>query len=129
MIAVSPIGLASSLGGGVQAAAAYRAGLAWPSLGPPLGRIDPDEGEPEPITVHAVPSVSALSGAERLAALLAEALQDLGAQSALDIGSGMGIFLALPDPETRAFPSIVTTSAAALLALYGSCPPRGSISR
>jgi hypothetical protein len=110
VIAVSPIGLASSLGGGVQAAAAYRAGLAWPSLGPPLGTIDPDEGEPEPITVHAVPSVSALSGAERLAALLGEALQDLGAQSALDIGSGMGIFLALPDPETRVFPSIASAS-------------------
>ena len=102
MIAVSPIGLASSLGGGVQAAAAYRAGLAWPSPGAALGRADPGEDEPEPLTVHAVPSVAALRGVERMAALLAVALHDLGSQTPLEtIGSGMGVFLALPDPETR----------------------------
>jgi 3-oxoacyl-[acyl-carrier-protein] synthase I len=54
------------------------------------------------LTVHAVPAVAELRGLERLVALLADALRDLGTQTPLEmIGSGMGVFLALPDPEAR----------------------------
>lgn len=102
---VKAMGLASPLGGAVQAAAAFRAGLAHPSPAPDVDVMFPGDDEPQPVSVHALPTATfGFSGVGRLVALLAEALVDLSASADLALlGPETGLFLALPDPAERGF--------------------------
>src|SRR5512138_3789271 len=77
---VKAVGLASPLGGAVQAAAAFRAGIAHPNPAPDVEVMFPGDEEPQAVSVHALPSATfGFSGVGRLVALLAEALVDLAA--------------------------------------------------
>ncbi len=104
-LSVKAIGLATSLGGWVQASAACRAGLARPAPAPDVEVMAPGDEAPEAVHAHGLFSATfGFSGAGRLVALVAEALVDLRAQA--DMGAGaLGpdtlVVLALPDPGTR----------------------------
>ncbi len=102
-LSVKAIGLATSLGGWVQASAACRAGLARPAPAPDVEVMSPGDEAPEPVHAHGLLSATfGFSGAGRLVALLAEALVDLRARA--DLGAlepDTLVVLALPDPGAR----------------------------
>ncbi|NVJ05731.1 hypothetical protein HUW63_10875 [Myxococcus sp. AM001] len=102
---VQAVGMASSLGPLVPAAAAFRAGMSWPSAAPDFEVFLKGDEEPSSVTVHAAGEATlGFSGVGRLVALLAEALVDLGTRvDVAELGPGVGLYLALPDPEARGF--------------------------
>jgi 3-oxoacyl-(acyl-carrier-protein) synthase len=104
-LAVKAVGLASPLGGLVQACAAHRAVLTRPSPAPDVEVMFPGDEEPQAVNIHALPSATfGFSGVGRLVALLAEALIDLARTEDLSsLGPDTGFFLALPDPLERGF--------------------------
>ncbi len=103
MLRLSALGLASPLGGVVQACAAHRAGVVRPSAAPDMEWMASGDREPQPLQVHAVRGVThGFRGAGRLVALLTDALGDLLARGGLPQGQG-GLFLALADPQERGF--------------------------
>jgi hypothetical protein len=102
---VKGVGLASPLGGAVQAAAAFRAGITRIGPAPDVEVMFPGDEEPQSVGVHALPSATfGYSGAGRLASLLSEAIVDLAASVDLtQLGPDTGFFLTLPDPQARGF--------------------------
>ncbi|MBZ4417579.1 hypothetical protein [Myxococcus sp. RHSTA-1-4] len=102
---VKAVGMVSSLGGLLPAAAAFRAGMAMPSAAPDFELFLKGDEEPSPVSVHAAGAATlGFSGVGRLVALLVEALVDLGAREDLRApGAGVGLYLVLPDPEERGF--------------------------
>lgn len=102
---VKAMGMMSSLGGLLQAAAAFRAGMAMPSPAPDFELFLKGDEEPSPVSVHAAgPATLGFWGVGRLVALLVEALKDLGSrEDPRALGAGAGLYLALPDPEERGF--------------------------
>ena len=102
---VKAVGMVSSLGGLLQAAAAYRAGMSRPSDAPDFELFLKGDEAPSRVTVHAAGTATlGFSGVGRLVALLVEALGDLGSREALGaLGAGAGLYLVLPDPEARGF--------------------------
>lgn len=102
---VKAMGMASSLGGLVPAAAAFRARVALPSAAPDFEVFLKGDEAPAPVSVHAVGvATRGFSGVGRLVALLVEALVDLGSREDLAaLGAHGNLYLALPDPEARGF--------------------------
>jgi 3-oxoacyl-[acyl-carrier-protein] synthase I len=104
MLWVKALGLASPLGGLVQASAAFRAGIARPAPSPDAEVMFPGDEQPQPVQVHALAAATfGFTGVGRLAALLTEALADLPAVPGFWAAPGAGLFLALPDPPERGF--------------------------
>lgn len=103
MLWIHDMGMASPLGHLVQACAALRAGLASPSAAPDVELMFPGDDAPGPLHVNALPGATyGFDGAGRLAALLAEALADLGARVDLSrLEPDTGLFVAMPDPGAR----------------------------
>ncbi|OJH34182.1 TIGR02270 family protein [Cystobacter ferrugineus] len=97
-LAVTGLGLVSSLGDGVVGScAAARVGVARPGAleGTPI--VDEDSGEELPITGHAIPHLTqGFSGVGRLVRLGVAALADLVHQTGLTAGPRTGLFLNLP---------------------------------
>jgi len=102
---VKAMGLASSLGPLIPAAAAFRAGVARPSPAPDFEHFIQGETEPSTVAVHALESATfGFSGVGRLIALLAEALADLASRGGLEaLEPETGLYVALPDPRERGF--------------------------
>src|SRR5216683_5967150 len=104
MLPLNAIGVASSMGGLVQTAAAFRAGLSRPIPAPDLHIMFPGDHEAEPISSCIVPSAAAFQGVGRLVALLAAAFADLALRAdSRSFRPDVGLFLALPDPAARGF--------------------------
>ncbi|HEY7725136.1 MAG TPA: hypothetical protein VH880_07375 [Anaeromyxobacteraceae bacterium] len=105
MLSIRAMGLASSLGGLVQAGAAFRAGITRVAPAPDVEMMFPGDEAPQPLPVHALPSATlGFSGTGRLVALLVEAIRDLLDRLPLPARpQDLGLFLALPDPEERGF--------------------------
>jgi len=99
------MGLASSLGPLVPAAAAFRAAVARPSPAPDFEHFTQGEREPVTVAIHSLPAATfGFSGVGRLIALLAEALADLASREELDaLAPETGLYVALPDPQERGF--------------------------
>jgi 3-oxoacyl-[acyl-carrier-protein] synthase-1 len=104
-VAVTGVGVCSSLGGFVTACAAARAGISRP-----LDITEPESvaADPEPddevaaVTGHPAPEVASFRGAGRLVALGEQALVDLRAQHPdLEGGAHIGLSLCLTDQATR----------------------------
>jgi hypothetical protein len=102
---VKAVGMVSSLGGLIPAAAAFRAGMARPSVAPDFELFLKGDEAPSPISVHAAGTATlGFTGVGRLVALLVEALADLRSREDPGaLGAGAGLYLVLPDPEARGF--------------------------
>jgi 3-oxoacyl-[acyl-carrier-protein] synthase-1 len=102
-VAVVGRGLVCSLAHDViTACAAARAGITRPSEFAPYPVSSPDAAQGEPLTVHAVPSLTrGFQGALRMARLLEGALRDLRTQvpDAPWGNARVGVFVSLPDPK------------------------------
>ncbi|MBJ6761927.1 TIGR02270 family protein [Myxococcaceae bacterium JPH2] len=97
-LAVTGLGLVSSLGDGVVGScAAARVGIARPEALAGTSCVDEDSGEELPITGHAIPHLTqGFSGVGRMVRLGVAALADLVHQTGLTAGPRTGIFLNLP---------------------------------
>jgi 3-oxoacyl-[acyl-carrier-protein] synthase-1 len=98
--AITAIGASTSLGASRAACAAARARLARPA---PLPRLafDSEEG-PVPVTGHPVALVTGFQGDARLLSLALPALGEVARSMRLEPGAALGLFVSLPDLETRA---------------------------
>jgi hypothetical protein len=95
-LAVTAVGLATSLGASApHACAAARAGLARPA---PLEAwtFDPEDGETAPVIGHAVAGLAGFDGLGRFASLAALALSDLVRRAGAELSGRTGLFLAVP---------------------------------
>jgi 3-oxoacyl-[acyl-carrier-protein] synthase-1 len=98
---VTGIGLCSSLGDAVTAAAAARAGLSRPAE-LELEIEDDDTGETAPLTGHPVPALEKFLGRARVIALAEQALADLAARDPeLPSLPDCGLCLCVTDGDTR----------------------------
>ncbi|RKH46208.1 TIGR02270 family protein [Corallococcus sicarius] len=97
-LAVTGLGLVSSLGDGVVGScAAARVGVARPGAMEGTPVVDEDSGEELPVTGHAIPHLTqGFSGVGRLVRLGVAALADLVHQTGLTAGPRTGLFLNLP---------------------------------
>ncbi|PTL75617.1 TIGR02270 family protein [Vitiosangium sp. GDMCC 1.1324] len=97
-IAVTGLGMVSSLGDGVVGScAAARVGVARPGALEGTPAVDEDSGEELPVTGHAIPHLTqGFSGVGRLVRLGVAALADLVHQTGLTAGPRTGLFLNLP---------------------------------
>ena len=104
-IGVSGIGLATSLGGYVDACAAFRAGLNRFQNHEHIAVMFPGEEEANPITIApAAVNLGGYQGVGRTIKLLINAFNDLQRNAGCEIPSeSLGILLALPDPLERGF--------------------------
>jgi hypothetical protein len=102
---VKAVGLASSLGSLIPAAAAFRASVARPSPAPDFEHFVQGEEESGSVAIHApLATTFGFSGVGRLIALLVDALADLATREDLSaLEAETGLFVALPDPEERGF--------------------------
>ncbi|RKH68643.1 TIGR02270 family protein [Corallococcus llansteffanensis] len=97
-LAVTGLGLVSSLGDGVVGScAAARVGVARPGAMEGTPVVDEDSGEELPVTGHAIPHLTqGFSGVGRLVRMGEAALADLVHQTGLAAGPRTGLFLNLP---------------------------------
>lgn len=93
-VAITGIGMASSLGGAVAGIAAARAGILR-SAALDLEVFDPSANELVPVKGHAVPTARGFEGVGRWCSLLGSALRDLEASEG-DVRGG-SVTLVLPD--------------------------------
>ncbi|QRK13455.1 hypothetical protein JQX13_04365 [Archangium violaceum] len=102
---VKAMGMASALGPLVPGCAAFRAGLVRSAPAPDFETFFPGDEEPGTVAIHAAGAATyGFSGVGRLVALLVETLVDLCSRENLEhLSPGAGLYLALPDPETRGF--------------------------
>ncbi|WNG62467.1 hypothetical protein F0U59_04945 [Archangium gephyra] len=93
------MGMSSSLGPVVTAAAAFRAGIVRPRASVDVATFAPGDREPQPVTIYELPGATlGFSGVGRLVAIAMEALEDLATHVPLrTLGQEAGIFLAVPD--------------------------------
>ncbi|MCY1082300.1 hypothetical protein [Archangium lansingense] len=102
---VRAMGMASALGPLVPGCAAFRARLTRSTPAPEFETFFPGDERPGTVAVFAAGAATyGFSGVGRLVALLVETLVDLGSREELEqLNPGTGLYLALPDPETRGF--------------------------
>ncbi|REG33461.1 hypothetical protein ATI61_104752 [Archangium gephyra] len=93
------MGMSSSLGPVVTAAAAFRAGIVRPRTSVDVATFAPGDREPQPVTVYELPGATlGFSGVGRLVAVAMDALEDLATYVPLrTLGHEAGVFLAVPD--------------------------------